>query len=175
MSRLARSSAAGSGSACDRPRGWVRHKWLAGGINLLMIAAVLRPIAENWRAQPKDSFPLSSYPMFSLKRSKRTRVTYLVGIDARGGRRLLPSTCFGAGGLNQVRRQLNRAVREGRADAVCRSVASGPALRKGGPFADVVEVQVITGAYRLADYFAGTKAPASERVHASQPVRRGPE
>jgi hypothetical protein len=154
------------------PTGWVRDKRLARLLSLILVAALLRPIAENRRARPRDSFPLSYYPMFSLKRSARSRVTYLVGIDAAGGRRLLPYTCAGSGGLNQVRRQINRAVREGWADALCQRVAASPALGRPGPFADVAEVQIVTGSYRLADFFAGDKGPRSERVVAARRVRR---
>jgi len=153
--------------------GWVRDKRLAGALTLATVAALLLPIAENWRATPKDSFPLSYYPMFSLKRSKRARVTYLVGIDERGERRILPYGCAGAGGMNQVRRQINRAVREGRAETLCEAVAASPRLRREGPFADLVEVRVVSGEYRLKDYFAGNKVPVAERVLAARPVRRG--
>jgi len=153
-----------------RPSGWVRERWLARIVTLLTVGVVLSPIAENRRTPPKDSFPLSYYPMFSLKRAKRWRVTYLVGIDARGERRLLPYTCAGCGGLNQVRRQINRAVREGEADAVCRRVAASAALRRGGRFADLVEVRLVTGEYRLADYFGGKIEPRREHVRASLPL-----
>ena len=67
-------------------------------------------------------------------------MNYLVGLDARGGRRLLPYTLAGTGGLNQVRRQINRAVREGRAEALCRSVASAVAERND-EFGEVAIVQ----------------------------------
>ncbi len=40
---------------------------LAGGVALL--GSVLVPIRQNWRAKPRDGFPLSYYPMFSAKRS----------------------------------------------------------------------------------------------------------
>lgn len=162
-----------TGSGADRGTrtGWVRDKRLAGGLTLLTVAALLRPIRENWRASPKDSFPLSHYPMFSFKRAERARVSYLVGVDARGGRRPLPYLCAGEGGLNQVRRQINRAVREGWADGLCEAVAASPTLRLAA-FADVVEVRIVTGEYRLTDYFGGNTAPLAERVHAARPVRR---
>lgn len=160
------------GAGADRGTSWVGNKRLAGGLTLLTVAALLRPIAEHRREFPMDSFPLSHYPMFSLKRSKRARVTYLVGIDARGKQRRLPYLCAGVGGLNQVRRQINRAVREGWAERLCETVAASPMLRREGAFADVVEVRIVAGEYRLADYFKGNKAPLSERVYAACLVRR---
>jgi hypothetical protein len=97
---------------------------------------------------------------------------YLVGLDASGGRHLIPYTFLAGGGLNMVRRQLRRMVLDGRAEEVSRTVARRVARRSNGPLAGVVTVQVVTGTYRLADYFTGTKDPLSERVHASCDIER---
>lgn len=166
-------SASWKARAACRGIGWPPSKRLAGGITLFTAAALLRPLAEHWRAESKDSFPLSHYPMFSLKRSDRARVTYLVGIDADGGRHRLPYRCAGMGGLNQVRRQINRAVREGRAELLCETVASSPLLRQTGSLGRIVEVQIVTGTYGLTNYFSGkTRSPMAEKIHATRPTRR---
>ncbi len=52
------------------------------------------------------------------------------------------------------------------------AVASRVARRKKGPLASIVTVQVVTGRYRLSDYFSGKKEPLSERVLASTSVER---
>ncbi len=143
------------------------EKGFAGVFGALMIWAVLWPVAQNWRGQPKDSFPLSYYPMFSLKRADATTVRYLVGLDARGERHLLSHTYAGTGGLNQVRRQINKVVRGGKADTLCRLVAAKVAQRDEERFAGVVTVQVVTGRYRLTDYFAEKRGSAWERMDAS--------
>ncbi|MBA2450364.1 MAG: hypothetical protein H0V51_20305 [Chloroflexi bacterium] len=150
----------------------MQGKRFASGLSILTIGAVLWPIVQNSRQQPKDNFPLSYYPMFTADRSQRAQVTHLLGLDARGRRYPIPYGYAGAGGLNQVRRQLRELVRIGRADELCRSVASKIGRESGGPFAGVVTVQVVTGEYRLADYFTGTRTPLSERVHASREVER---
>jgi hypothetical protein len=149
-----------------------RGKGLAGAASLLMIGAVLWPVTQNWRKEPKDGFPLSYYPMFSTKRSERARVHYLVGFGTRGERQPIPYTYAGTGGLNQVRRQINRVVRGGRADTLCRIVAAKVAQDEEERFAGVVTVQVVTGDYRLTDYFTGNRDPVSECVRASCPVER---
>lgn len=158
----------------NRPSGMdgplVRGKALAGAASLLTVCAVLWPVMENWREKPKDGFPLSYYPMFSAKRSKSASVTYLVGLGAEGERHSLPYTYAGTGGLNQVRRQINRVVRGGKADTLCRIVAAKVAWEER--LADVVTVQVVTGRYWLTDYFAGKRDPLSEVVRASCPVER---
>jgi len=135
-----------------------------------LVGAMLQPLVQNWREQPSDSFPFSYYPMFTAQRTKGKRETYLVGLDAHGARRLLPYGCAGPGGHNQVRRQINRSVGAGRADAVCAAVAAHVAGRTR--FDDIVTVQVLTGTYDLAAYFSGAREPTSERVRASRPVLR---
>ena len=145
-----------------------REKGFAGVFGALMIGAVLMPVVQNWRERPKDGFPLSYYPMFSLKRSDSTTVRYLVGLDAHGRRHLLPHTYAGTGGLNQVRRQINKVVRGGKADTLCRLVAAKVAQRDEERFAGVVTVQVVVGRYRLTDYFAEKRGSVWERMDASR-------
>ena len=144
------------------------EKGLAGLFGAFLVGAVLWPVVENWRERPTDSFPLSYYPMFSLKRADATTVRYLVGLDARGERRLLPHTCAGTGGLNQVRRQINKLVRADEADALCKLVAADVAARDGEPFSETVTVQVVAGRYRLADFFADKRGSVWERMEASR-------
>jgi hypothetical protein len=84
-----------------------------------------------------------------------------VGVGARGERQLLPHTYAGTGGLNQARQQINKIVRGGKADQ-----------EDEKRFAGVVTVQVVTGRYRLSDYFTGKRKPVRELVNASCPVER---
>jgi hypothetical protein len=144
----------------------------AGALSAALVTAVLWPLRQNWCEVPRDSYPFSYFPMFSAKRKKRVRERYLVGLDASGGRHLIPYTYLAGGGLNMVRRQLRRLVASGRADEVGRIVAARLASRPDGPLAGVVTVHVVTGEYRLADYFTGAKEPLCEQVHASCAVVR---
>ncbi|MGH3089937.1 MAG: hypothetical protein ACRDSJ_21865 [Rubrobacteraceae bacterium] len=141
----------------------------AGGI-AAMVGAVAWPVVQNWKKKPKDSFPLSYYPMFSVKRSETAKVQYLLGVGAGGERRLLPYTYAGDGGFNQVRRQIRRMVREGDAGKLCERVASG--ISANGRFSDVETGQVVTGEDLYSDYFAGKKEPLSEKVHASRKIEK---
>lgn len=148
----------------DRP---ASEKRLAVGASLLLVAAVLLPVRENRRRPPRDGFPLSPYPMFSAKRSKRHRETSLIALDAAGQRVPIPYTYAGVGGLNQVRRQINRAVARGDAADLCHRVAARLAAAPPAGRTDLVAVQVVTGDYDLRGYFAGRKTPVAEVVHAT--------
>jgi hypothetical protein len=148
------------------------EKAFAGALSAALIAGVLWPLRQNWCETPRDSYPFSYFPMFSAKRRKRVRERYLVGLDADGGRHLIPYTYLAGGGLNLVRRQLRRLVLAGRADEVGRIVAKRLATCTDEDLAGIVTVFVVTGEYRLSDYFTGMKEPLSERVHASCEVER---
>jgi hypothetical protein len=147
------------------------RKWVASALSLVILAAVVAPVFENWKATPSDDFPLSYYPMFTFEKSDRQRVTYLVAHDSGGGRLLLPYWYAGLGGLNQVRRQMNKMVDRGQASRLCRSVASRVARSEELP-KDLVNIQVVTGTFLMTEFFAGNHDPVSESVRAHCPVLR---
>jgi hypothetical protein len=151
----------------------VWKKALAGLFSLAMIAATFSPITENWQDKPTDSFPLSYYPMFSQKRADKYQVHYMVGIDRKGDRHTIAYTFAGSGGFNQARRQLNKFVREKRADEMCNKVAGRVAKATNAPYSDIVEVRIVTGSFRFDDYFAGNTTPLKETVRAKAKVKRG--
>jgi predicted DCC family thiol-disulfide oxidoreductase YuxK len=157
-----------SGSSAAIPRG----KVLVGALGLLLMGATVAPIAQNWSPQPTDNFPFSYYPMFSQRRGETYEVNYIVGIDAAGNRNRLSHELAGDGGFNQTRRQINRLIRENRTRGLCRAVAQSVARDTAPPSQEVVTVQLVTGWFRFADYFRGTKAPEKEVVRASCPVVR---
>ena len=159
-------------SGDDGASGLSRGKKLAALASLAMIGAVLWPIQENWRKNPHDSFPLSYYPMFSAKREPIETFNYLVGHDAKGKRCLIRHSFAGHGGLNAVRRQINKKVREKRAEDVARMVAKRLAERDSGKWSKIVKVDVVTGRYGVDDYFHGRKEPVSEKIKATCLVER---
>ncbi len=156
----------------NSPSGLSRGKRRAALASLAMIGAALWPIQENWRKDPHDSFPLSYYPMFSAKRRAIETFNYLVGHDAKGKRYLIRHSFAGHGGLNSVRRQINRMVREDRANDVAHMVATNLATRDQGKWSKIVSVAVVTGRYKVDDWFHGRKEPVSEKIMASCKVER---
>jgi hypothetical protein len=157
----------------DRTRPSKQGKRFAGGLSILTICVVLWPISQNWRNKPADSFPLSYYPMFSAYRSESAEVTYLRSVDAQGNTQPLRYSYAGSGGLNQVRRQIRKTVRAGKTDELCQSVAAKVARRKNALPANLTSIQIVTGDYKLDEYFGGNKTPGSEKVHATCQVTGG--
>jgi hypothetical protein len=154
----------------DRPER-TTGKWLAGAFSIAVLVVVASPVVENWRWPPRDDFPLSYYRMFSEDRADAQRLTYLVGLDEQGGRYLIPYPLAGAGGMNQVRRQINKLVDQGQAPGLCRSVAARVA-RAGSRMAQVRTVEVTTGTFRMSGYFTGRQVPTTENVRARCSVER---
>jgi len=147
-------------------------KWAAAGLSLVMLVVVLLPIRENWKAKPKDDFPLSYFPMFSEVRGETYKVTHIVGLDARANRHLVRHTFAGTGGLNQVRRQIRKTVREGGSANLCQSVAARVAKSKQTALAEVSQIRIVTGEYKLNEFFAGDRKPVREVIHATCGVER---
>lgn len=158
--------------AAPRSAGARSGKWVASVISLVLLGAVIAPIGQNWQAEPHDDFPLSYYPMFSFDKSDRQRVTYLIAHDADGGRVLLPYWYAGQGGMNQVRRQMNKLVERGESSRMCRSVASRVARSDDLP-KNLVNVQVVTGTFFMSEFFTGNRVPATESVRATCAIHRG--
>jgi hypothetical protein len=147
-------------------------KWFAVGLSAVMLVAVMLPVRENWQTNPKDDFPLSYFPMFSEARGETYKVTHLVGLDAEANRTMIRHNFAGTGGLNQVRRQIRKTAREGGSAGLCQSVAARVAKSKQSALAAVSQIQVVTGEYRLNEYFAGNRNPVAEVVHATCEVER---
>jgi hypothetical protein len=112
-------------------------------------ALMLSPLRQYRRAAGDrvDSFPLSHYPMFSKRRGRHTKVNYAVGVRADGSTFPLPLALLGSGGFNQVRHQLNRIVRQGRADAYAHTLAAR--LAEDSNHRDLVRVDIVRGRFDL--------------------------
>lgn len=135
------------------PRPSRSERLAVGTFSTFLIGAVLAPIRQNWRAEKRDGFPLSYYPMFTARRPARSTVFHFRGIDGGGGLVTVPYTYAGTGGLNQVRRQIRRMALAGRADELCARTASSVATH--GRLHTVRRVQLVRAAYRLDDWFLG--------------------
>ncbi len=92
----------------------------AWGLGLMVLGAVAWPALQD---PPKDGFPLSTYPMFSSRRGKPW-VHVASGVTAEGELvRLSPRIAAGGPEVMQASATLARAVRRGRAAAICEEIA----------------------------------------------------
>lgn len=135
-----------------------------------LLAWLIWPLRQYGRARHDraDGFPASWYPMFSHARRRRRWLVHPVGLTVDGRRTTVPLHALGGGGFNAVRRQVNRAVAEGRADDVARRAAERLARRDAASM--VVEVLLVRGRYDLDDWLRGRCAPVTEEVLATAHV-----
>jgi len=153
-----------------RERRWVRL------FAVTALGAVLLPVRQNWRAAERrtDGFPFSYYPMFSKRRRQYANVVYAVGILADGTRRRLRYSVLGAGGLNQVRRQIYRvALTEERAEDYVTALVTR--LLTNPTCDDLVRVEIVRGEFDLDECLLTHQIEAAtETVLASADLGRVP-
>lgn len=132
--------------------------------SIFVIVLVLSPVTENWETRPKDSFPISYYPMFSKKRDATYGLYYFVGYDSVQNRYKIPYKLAGTGGFNQVRRQIKKKARSSKAEAFTQQVAERVAENKRLPYSGLVRIELVKGYYHLENYYLKQDTlPVSEK------------
>lgn len=127
---------------------------------LFGVLVVLLVAAPAVRSPSADSFPLSTYPMFSLARPAETTVSSAIGFDRAGERiTLSPGVIGGTAEVIQAAATVSQAIRAGTTDALC-----GEILAKAP--AGAVAVEVVTETYDVVGYFDGDEEPIRATVHA---------
>lgn len=116
------------------------------------LACVLWPL--GWKAG-RDSFPLSSYPMFAHGRTDSSlNAVYAVAFDADGTRHWVPTRLVGSREVLQARAVYERAARSGRAArALCKAIAGRIAAVRDAELANASEVRLLRGRHDSIDYF----------------------
>jgi predicted DCC family thiol-disulfide oxidoreductase YuxK len=144
--------------------------------SILVLVAVFSPVRENWKDKKDavDSFPLSYYPMFSRRRADTHRQPHVVGIRSNGETFPISYKLLGTGGLNQVRRQLDRLTKQDDSEPL-RQMLAGAANEIGNSskkrYRDCVALAAVRGHYDLDRYFsAGEKEPLRMSLLRSVPV-----
>jgi hypothetical protein len=149
------------------------NKTLAVMVSCATLLAIMWPVQENWRDKPKDNFPLSYFPMFSYKRDSVMSLNYLVGYDTFGNRCVVPYWYAGSGGFNQVRRQINKKVRQEKGDQLIGKVAKRLQNCDEVPYSNLCRVELVEGSYHFEQYFSqGNKTPLRERCIATRNIER---
>lgn len=150
----------------------LRERALAIVIGLGFLVALAAPA---FRDPPRDSFPLSEYPMFSRGRPDTELVlVQALGVGARGERTPLPPRISAETyEVLQSMAVLARAVSGGgeASAAYCRVIAE----RLRGAEGDLGEarvVELVTSRFDVIRYYDGAPAPLSREVHARCEVPR---
>lgn len=124
---------------------------------VLVVALVAAPVL---RSPGDDSFPLSTYPMFSLARPAETTVSSAVGFDAADQRVILsPRIVGGTAEVIQAAATVGRAIRSGAAEELCREIIARAPTK-------AVAVEIVTETYDVVAYFDGDEEPIRRTVHA---------
>jgi len=149
-------------------------KLLAAAFSVAVIGAMLSAVVQNWQARPRDSFPLSYFPMFSYGLNDLQTEHYVAGWDARGDRWAIPFSSIAPGGsIVRVRREtIQTMVRRGESGQLCQDVSRRIADRNARSLRSLVSLEVVTGSFSLAEYLRGNKAPRSEKVLATCAIER---
>jgi hypothetical protein len=122
----------------------VAHLFSAG-----LLLCVLLPL--GW-PPPRDSFPLSSYPMFAReRRSALVSAVYAVAFDADGARRWVPPRLVASAEVLQARAVLERAAAGGKpaVDALCLSIAR----RMVAAGESAVELRIVRASHDAIAFF----------------------
>jgi len=130
----------------------------ASFVSVVVLVLVASPVIQNWHKEPQDGFPLSYFPMFTTDRKGRTTLIHPVGLLADGAVEDLPYTVAGRGGMNKVRRQINRRVRDGDADELCERIAR--TVRDRGK-KKYIAVGLVEDLYEFERWFAHDRTPTS--------------
>ena len=134
----------------------IARSWLIGSIVVLGVV----PLALD-----RDSFPLSTYPMFSSNRSTREPVdtAFLIAPDGTESR-LDPRTIAGTDEPIIATVVVGESIADGSVDQLCAEIAARVEDASGS------KIEVVTVVYDALDWFAGRRDPVSRVVHGSCPV-----
>ena len=131
------------------------RKWAAAGLTLVVAALLLSPV---FRTPPVDSFPLSTFPMFSNLIEPVVDIDFVVGIDESGGTVTLdPETIAGTDEIIVAGSIVRQAVHGGTTALalLCAEVAVR-AERDG-----IVAVEVRTDRVDAIGWYSGNRQPLS--------------
>ena len=140
--------------------------------SLAAVTLIGIPVIQNFREKPDDGFPLSYYPMFSKERHGVTELSHPIGIREDGTTIDLHYRTVSRGGMNQVRRQIRKIIRNGDGKELCHDVAEHVAKSRRKEYQDIVAVAIVTDTYDFHEFFSGNRTPRRRKVIARCAVKR---
>jgi hypothetical protein len=141
-------------------------RWAA----LLAAGAVALVVLWPLLAHPdRDGFPLSTYPMFSTRRTRTEPLYTVVGIAADGSQEWLdPRLVNGTAEVVEAAVAVEREVVSGHAGRLCAEVAQRVTAEGGARAQRLSRLEVVTVRYDAVAYFAdGVRRPLDRTVAAA--------
>ena len=146
----------------------------AYGLSAVMLAAVLSPLRLDPQDPAQDSYPLSTYPMFSYDRDRSFELIVAVARGPGGFEQPVPPRLVASAETMHAQKTLMKAVDRGRAKPMCREIAARVAL--GGEavgLGPAREVAIVERTVDVLDYLAGDTKPQRQKVLVRCPIERG--
>jgi hypothetical protein len=144
-----------------------RDRWLPIAVSVVLFVATASPVLKN---PNRDSFPLSTYPMFAWKRSTTMTMEYLVGFSESGARWHPPPRAVGTGEPMQAKKILENAGRGG--PPAMKTLCETAARRVARWRKDIVVVMFVRGTHEAIDYLVyGKRGTERELVRCAVPGR----
>lgn len=138
----------------------------AAVVSTLVLGAVAWPAVHG-----RDSFPLSTYPMFSRPKSATAEVYHVVAHSRERRHRPVPPSLVGTDEIMQAFQTIKLAIRSDEAPTLCNEIATRVA--EDPEYADIDRLEVRIDTFDTVGYFAGDRRPRASDVVAVCPVLRG--
>ena len=129
-------------------------------MTVVVVLAVVSPALRD-----RDSFPLSTYPMYAGARADSDVFSTVVGVDAEGAR--VPLSLRAIAGTDDAlvaQAEVERRIGAGESAALCRDVATQVAERAS---AHVDRVEVVTERHDLVALVSGDESLLDRDLHAT--------
>jgi hypothetical protein len=133
-------------------------RWLGLLIGAGATLAVLSPLCED---ADRDSFPISSYPMFARPRGQPTLYA-AIGRDATGGESRLPASVVGSSEVLQTKVLIERSVQGGAPamKSLCGNIAERVAAAPDA--ARLLSIELVRRRYDPIAYFVSGPSPIEQ-------------
>lgn len=122
-------------------------------MTVVVVAIGIVPVALD-----RDSFPLSTYPMFSSRRTSSESVDTAVRVIDGATRRLTPIDIAGTDEVIIAAEVVSNSIRRGEADRLCVEISER--------FDGTGRIEIVTERYDALRWYAGDRAPISREIHA---------
>jgi hypothetical protein len=144
-----------------------RSRTLAYAISALALGAVLYPARFHPSDRKHDSFPLSTYPMFSRNKPRTARLTRVVALGPEGDEHAIPPELVAGGEAMQAMRTIRKSVRGGpkQARAFCGAIAGRVAHSALPELAHVRYIVLDTIKVDSVAFLSGRRTPLAREEH----------